>query len=444
MNNAIVVFAAIPNQETGPDYLYASDWQDFISKNAEPCGFWIASSLVKDASDLVRKIRSSPWWDRLVFTEVQTNALTDGILQVKDALQRGLKAEATKASLKLDPSSIDQVEKLMLYLYIRGEYELIPELQPEAKSLYTYPLLSLLGMEKDAENWLATLSRRGILEPARLVDRLRLCLHCGSAHLYFVDICPNCSSIEIKATSSLHCFACGHVARESEFEVEGGMICPKCQATLRHIGVDYDRPMAQYACGACHHLFVEPSVVARCLQCGSKDNPEKLDVVEIHTLKLSSHGREMLRMKQIHESFSALENANYIVTPFFRQMVSWAVVTQERHNELFFSLILVQFLNPGEIVDSFGATHAYLMLDEFARRLREMLRASDVTTRTTEEKLWIFLPFTHPEGFAARLKKLVEEVQPDRGIRLEIDFSVFYSPRDCRKGDTADLIMQRM
>lgn len=444
MNSAIIVFTSTPAQEDVQDYLYVSDWDQFASKNIEPCGFWIASSLAKDAQDLVKKIRSSDWWDRLVFTETATDIETDGILPLKDALKRGLRAEAMKASLKLDLSSLDQIERLMLYLYIREEYELVPKLQSEEKSLYIYPLLSLLGMSRGATNWLASLSRRRILESVRLIDRLRLCRNCGSAHLYFVDVCPNCSSIEIQATTSIHCFTCGYVAKKSDFEVEGGQICPKCQATLRHIGVDYDRPMSQYGCGACHHLFIEPAVIARCLQCDSKGDPEHLDVMEIHSLKLSLHGRETMRMKQIQESFSALESANYVATPYFKQMLSWAAVTRERHDELVFSLILVEFLNPGEIVESMGATRAYLMLDEFARRLREMLRESDITTRTTEEKLWLFLPFTPPEGLAARLKKMVDEVQPTVGLNLEIDFKVFYSSRDARKGDTADTIMQRM
>ncbi len=445
MNNAIVVFSNFTRSEAQEDYIFAADWEDFLYRDKSPCGFWIAASWNGDIPELVKNIRQSAWWDRFIFTENTCDDVgLDGSFSQTDALYRGLRAEAAKASLQLDIASLDRVEKLLLYLYLREGFELAPKLEAEAKTLYCYPLIRMLGLGDDTGDWLATLVRRRFLEPMKLLDRVRLCLHCGSAHIYFVDVCPNCSSIEIEASPALHCFTCGHVARQSNFEVEGGLVCPKCNARLRHIGVDYDRPMTQYGCSTCHHLFIEAQVIARCVHCGAKDDPGKLDVVEIHSLRLSSVGRGALRMKQVHESFSALDNANYVVPPFFKQMVSWAAVTQERHKELIFGLILVEFLNPDEIVNGFGATRAYLMLDEFARRLREFLRASDVTTRTTEERLWLFLPFTTPDGVASRLNKLINELQPEVGPKLKINLRVFYAPRDILKGDTADSIMQRM
>lgn len=48
-----------------------------------------------------------------------------------------------------------------------------------------------------------------------------------------------------------------------------GFICPKCHKTLRHIGIDYDRPASLYHCTDCDQTFLNPDTTALCTYCGT-------------------------------------------------------------------------------------------------------------------------------------------------------------------------------
>ena len=92
-----------------------------------------------------------------------------------------------------------------------------------------------------------------------------------------------------------------------------------------------------------------------------------------------------------------------------RRMLDWALATQARHTEMQLSLMLVHFQNTAQVIEEQGAARVFLMLDEFARRLHELLRSSDITTRTEEEMLWLLLPFSSTEGLAARLESTLAD-----------------------------------
>jgi GGDEF domain-containing protein len=286
--------------------------------------------------------------------------------------------------------------------------------------------------------------RRNLLQPGTLVDSTRHCRQCASAHQHFLDVCPHCSSIDIRKGASLHCFACGQVAPEGDFHGDLGLVCPKCHAHLRHIGVDYDRPLTQFACARCHHAFIEAAVVVRCLDCGAEDDPATLDVREVSVLRLSPHGRAALRAGQLQESFAVLETTNFVVPNFFRRMLDWALATQVRHQELRFGVVVIEFLNATALIDTVGATRTFMMLDELARRLRELLRTSDLTTRTSEQVLWAFLPFSSAEGFAARVRHALAEAQSGDGARLEARLAWLQAPEQVRPGMDAETLMEQL
>jgi GGDEF domain-containing protein len=134
-----------------------------------------------------------------------------------------------------------------------------------------------------------------------------------------------------------------------------------------------------------------------------------------------------------------------VVPAQFRQLVDWALAAQSRHAEMRFGLMMVEFLNSAEFVERHGAARAYLMLDEFARRLHELLRTSDVSTRTAEERLWLFLPFSHAPGLAVRVEALLAQqagTAPDASLRARI--TCLAAPEDVRPGDDCERLMQRL
>jgi len=55
------------------------------------------------------------------------------------------------------------------------------------------------------------------------------------------------------------------------------------------------------------------------------------------------------------------------------------------------------------------------LLDEFALRLNEKLRDSDVITRIEENSLLLLLPFTDPEGLKARIEQIFQQMASEEG-----------------------------
>jgi GGDEF domain-containing protein len=426
-------------------------WADFEAARIEALAYHLTGWDDAGLRALVAQIRRSPWWDRPVWSDQAAASLPwlDGQGSVEQARQAGERAWAVRRSLGLDPAALHFDERVLYFLAQREGAELTPVCDRHSAALYRYPVVELLAREgEDAAAGVHALARRSLLEPARLLDRTRHCRSCGSAHLHYLDVCPHCRSIEIRKSPSLHCFTCGHVAPEADFRGDAGLSCPKCAARLRHIGVDYDRPMTQLACASCHHVFVESAVVARCLDCASTAEPGELDVREVSALRLSAHGRAALRAGQVQESLAALDSANYVVPAQFRQLVDWALAAQARHAELRFGLMMVEFQNSAEFVERHGAARAYLMLDEFARRLLALLRASDVSTRTAEERLWLFLPFSHAAGLATRVQALLAQLADAAGAEapaaLRARITSLAAPADVRAGDDCERLMQRL
>lgn len=316
-------------------------WDAFVAARTEALAFYLMGWDDAGRRALVERIRRSPWWDRPAWADQAGASLPwlDGQGGIEQARQAGERALAVRRTLRLDANALHFDERVLYFLAQRDGAELTPVCDRHSRTLYRHPVLELLARDdEDAGAGAVALVRRSLLEAARLLDRTRHCRSCGSAHLHYLDVCPHCSSIEIRKSLSLHCFTCGHVAPESDFRADADLTCPKCTARLRHIGVDYDRPMTQLACASCHHVFVESTVVARCLDCAATADPGELDVREVGALRLSSHGRAALRAGQVQESMAALDSANYVVPAQFRQLVDWALAAQSRHAVLRFSL----------------------------------------------------------------------------------------------------------
>ena len=73
---------------------------------------------------------------------------------------------------------------------------------------------------------------------------------------------------------------------QDSFMQQGTLRCPKCVTTLRHIGVDYDRPLEKYRCLSCNARFIEATVLARCYECGQSSKPDDLVMTPIHEYRI--------------------------------------------------------------------------------------------------------------------------------------------------------------
>lgn len=452
--SALILFAAstvVPVRTAQAPVISCQDWNDFIDRKVEPLGFLICDGTVAQIEQLASQIRHSEHRHRLAYATSEltpsalASAMLDGPASIDQAIAGCQHSDGLRRVLNRDEVELDYDERLLYHLFLREHAELTPVRDRQSAKLYRYPLADALsGTSEEVDDWLAALTRRRLVEPAKLVDRTRHCRACSSAHLHYIDLCPQCESLEIRKSPSLHCFTCGHVGAQENFLAGEVMRCPKCSTTLRHIGVDYDRPLTQYACGRCHHVFVEPAVFARCLDCDTNSDPGQLEVHQVSSLRLTVQGRAALRAGQAQEFFAALDIPNYVAPNFFRHLVDWALVSQQRHPDLEFILVLVEFTNVREMLGTYGGAQVYQLLDEVSRRLRNQLRQSDVSTRTTEERLWLFLPFTTAGRVSVRLQKAFEALVLPGGESLEVHLRILEAPRDTGPDAKCELLMERL
>ena len=133
------------------------------------------------------------------------------------------------------------------------------------------------------------LEELGYAERSRLVDRIHVCRDCGDSHQLFVECCPKCHNSDIRHESMIHHFRCANVSPETTYFKDGALVCPKCRRTLRHIGVDYDRPASVFSC-SCGNTFLHSSMKVICTNCHKESTPEELMPIEVYEYKLTPAG----------------------------------------------------------------------------------------------------------------------------------------------------------
>jgi GGDEF domain-containing protein len=297
---------------------------------------------------------------------------------------------------------------LLEYMWLRPGFVLEPVADWRHPRRYRYPILEALDRsESDPENWLKRLEQENLIERVELKDRQRECDFCGSAHLSFVDVCPNCRSIEIDQHSALHCFTCGFIAPEERFQQGEHKVCPKCGVRLRHIGSDYDRPMETSACRNCDHIFVEGDVIARCAICAHSMPPTELRLHQIFSWRLSGLGRLAAQGRRGVHATTTVDALNYATYDHFLNKLDWVLKIACQQRDFTFAVLGLRLDNYVELNQTLGTGRAAELLDAFAERLREPLTEADLGARPDPESLWLLLP----DGSRKRLDKLHRWVQ---------------------------------
>ena len=225
------------------------------------------------------------------------------------------------------------------------------------------------------------------------------------------------------------------------------MVCPNCRSKLRHIGADYDRPMENYVCRDCGRSFVEPAVIARCLTCGAENDPDALVPREIHALRLAPRGRTAARTGSLEDIYALLDNLNYVRPHHFEALVDWLLALCRRHREERFSLLGIRLRNIETLTDQLGRHRVAELIDGFAVRLREAIRRTDLSTRSSQRNLWLLLPKTDCPACTLlfqRVSEIGDQTRQPEGPQLEFDLVTFNAPDEIMPGESARLLMARL
>ncbi|MGL5949772.1 MAG: diguanylate cyclase domain-containing protein [Aeromonas sp.] len=299
----------------------------------------------------------------------------------------------------------DELEKLAWFGWPRPHFQLLPQWQPAARQGYGYPLLDCLFAQKidligrgdpnqgvHASHFLPQLVGERVLEISRLVDRVRLCGHCHGGHLNFIDVCPACRHIAIEAKPAVHCFTCGHVEDQDKFMQQGSLRCPKCVTQLRHIGVDYDRPLEKYHCQSCHARFMEAAVEARCHACGQAHQPDNLLVAPVYEYSLGQLARHIAR-EGTQQLQVPLTWGRDVPMEHFPWLLQWTNSLLERHGGVH-SLLAIKVERLAQLRAQLGLIATGQRLAALLTRLQALFRDTDVVCQYGENGLVLLLPYT--------------------------------------------------
>ncbi|MGH8462185.1 MAG: hypothetical protein ACRESS_11295 [Stenotrophobium sp.] len=375
-----------------------SGYREFRESALAPVAFIIKGTDEAYAGSLLRQIRRDPdYGASLVFIDGSAASadlvLCDGPLPKtgQALLERIGDVQSRARAMRGAGDDQTPVGQLMRFMWLRPGYVLEPIADWRHPRGYHYPALEVMDRsDTDPETWLQQMDREGLLERVALKDRQRECDYCGSSHLSFIDVCPNCRSIDLDQHTALHCFTCGLIAPEQRFAHGGKRICPKCGTQLRHIGTDYDRPLETCVCGSCEHVFVEGEVIARCAVCAHSMPPTALRLRKLYSWRLSGAGRLAAQGGQettVHGS--ARQSSD------FEQFVSSLdLMLKLAHSQRDFSFTLfgLWLENRAKLEKTLGIEKAARLVDAFVDRLRESLEDADLMVRSDDVTVLFLLP----------------------------------------------------
>ena len=355
---------------------------------------------------------------------VEAAAIADGIVPTPTALRREIDSFNSRCQTLTRTEFADEEQRLLAHLYLRPDLQITPIVDIGCAGYYRYPLLDAFTPSgTDGLSWTEGLRRRGLLEEIKLIDRLRKCPTCAASHLNYVDICPECKQLDIGENIFLHCHTCGFVAPQENFIARTGLTCGKCDARLRHIGVDYDRALECFSCNACTARFIEPQIEARCLQCRAGAATTELPEIRIYSYRLSDSGRVAARSGSLGHTLATHDTQRNLTSAYFEQTLTWMLQLRQRHADVQFALAAVRVTNTEALEKMLSHLRAVQLVDAFARRLSETLRATDLIMRSGEYEWFILSPQNDRAGLLMLLQlieKLAAATEQSDGNRIEV------------------------
>ena len=202
------------------------------------------------------------------------------ILSEMDMFVRLTQRCVTRGIFELTSSSLPSCRKGLSAIYAA-----CIELQ-DYKGLPTHPNDTYL------REYIESLREQGFVQQGKFLHRIHLCPICKGDHLLFSESCTKCESSHLSEEDMIHHFRCANIAPESEYMYDGRLRCPKCKRTLRHIGIDYDRPAKVSVCFDCGATIMRPAMKVSCAECQNVTVPRLLIPHDIYEYTLTPKGKQ--------------------------------------------------------------------------------------------------------------------------------------------------------
>ncbi|RKQ63745.1 hypothetical protein C7457_0625 [Thermovibrio guaymasensis] len=276
---------------------------------------------------------------------------------------------------------------------------------PEAKTI-------LRKEEKGRELEDLELMKRQKIFSTEIENKTSLCPFCGYYNLILREICPNCGSVKIRLEEFIHHYSCGYIGPASEFQVGDKLICPKCHEELKHIGVDYDKPLEKYICDECKSVFIEPDISVLCANCSKTFPPENIKEETVNTYILTPFGKLVAAEGKfplnIFEELSV--QLGVIGFNLFIYILDKFLKLAKRYPERTFCVLGLKLTVKEEAITE-APTKVKLFLKDLVSIIKENLRSSDIISSSERRYILILLPETPPEGAKVVVKRIAEQVE---------------------------------
>ncbi|NRA37295.1 MAG: diguanylate cyclase [Planctomycetes bacterium] len=265
---------------------------------------------------------------------------------------------------------------------------------------FYYPAIAQhFGLNIDDMGLLEHMVDQGLLGK-RIVNRKRYCPKCRSSSLNFREVCPQCQSINFIQETVIHHFSCDHIDTIGRFRQGDELVCPKCTQTLRHIGLDYEKPMSNYRCHECEFIFANGEVQVECEFCQHQCPPQDTNEVKIFRYELLAFAEEAVLTSNIQgydlqELLRSQHTGAYSKQFFMHEMQR--DVARNRRYKTPCSIILVQMNFLEQLRKSVGEQSIVFIQQLFAS-ISKSLRTLDVTSVLTTDTLGVLLPGTPIDG----------------------------------------------
>lgn len=348
-------------------------------------------------------------------------------------------------------------EKIVQYIHSRGIFEFSPFPFREAKLGYIYPMLtSNLDFKKESQalDILDAAEKEGYLT-SNFMDSFYCCNSCKSNYLLIRESCPKCGSTSLGAEEQVHHFACGYVGPISDFykknsnslmNQSNSLECPKCNKTLQHIGVDYDKPSTMFLCTSCKNRFQNPVVLAKCTDCQTNTPVENLVKTELKSYELTTLGRDAAMGKVAIDIEETDELADLMDRKQFTRAIE-REIERVRSYVVESSVFSLRFVNFQQLQKRIGGAHRNKLIRElYELILNKLDRSSEITFLSTNT-IAVFTPemdVRSAEFVSDSLAQEVAELLFDNfdGFKTEIERIVLPVEEDQTAGEVLNLLMQ--
>ncbi len=417
-------------------------------------GILLDHDIPKQARQIVLKIRSNSRFAFIPLFQTMpidpfTDHLTDGIMDdIRPAVEQTIIIQERLQSLEYNLNELVSSARARLFIFLFSRKRLLsPVRNWRHPSFYQYPLIEAIAIpEGQPEFWLENLEKRGLLDPSALVDRVRRCPKCGLSNPNYIDVCPHCSSIDITQASFIHCFTCGTVMPENNFLTDQHQIlCPQCKTQLRHIGTDYDRPLENYSCSACHSVFPEPEIKAVCGRCEKESIPEDLNIKIFYTYELTDKAELITKSGRFIEPEALIQTLLNVNFQQFKFQLNWMLLMARRVKQEIFSIMAIKIVNLEALEADIGIIRLMELVEEFVKRFTATLRITDFATQQKPDDLWLLLPRMNADNLKImidRLNVFSHAPKEDKKIPvLKFSFGALTIPDQLNENDTVESIL---